>query len=88
MTKTYISSLSVVGDTVLGLPASVQSQKVEDFCCTNVFLWLLSLAVVTLSGQRAVHDRWGASGSGGPQGAGQAGADAPEEGGTGDQQNH
>lgn len=47
-------------------------------------LWLF----VILSGQRAIYDRRGASGSGGPQGAGQAGADAPEEGGIGDQQNH
>lgn len=50
--------------------------------------YLLWLFVVTLSGQRPVYDGRGAIGSGGPQGAGQAGADAPEKGGTGDQQNH
>lgn len=36
----------------------------------NVIPWILSLAAVTFSGQRAVHDGWGAAGIGGPQGAG------------------
>lgn len=65
------------------LPKSWRTSAVRD-----VFPWISPLAAFTLSGPRAVHDRWGAAGSGGPQGAGQAGADAPEEGGTGDQPNH
>ena len=45
------------------------------------------LSLLVVSGPRAVHDGRGAAGRGGSPGAGPAGADAPEEGGTGDQQN-
>lgn len=51
--------------------------------------WLppfFSLVLAGFLGQRAVYDGRGASGSGGTQGTREAGADASEEGGYGDQQ--
>lgn len=57
-------------------------------CLFISFLDYLTLTLVPLLGQWALHDRWGAFTTGGSQGVGATGADAPEKGGTRDQQNH